>query len=77
MISRDDVIEDCICEVCPTYIEDDTPIGYCHPDIGMSRVITDEHACICGNCRVYRTMDLHHSFYCARGSEPEQVRSKS
>ena len=47
------VIEGCKCATCPTYVEGDSPVGYCFPLIGTSKKIQWEKDCICESCPVY------------------------
>jgi len=40
----------CICKTCPTYISNESELGFCHPLVGKSKVITEEKGCVCPNC---------------------------
>lgn len=62
----------CICKGCPSYVKDETTVGFCHPLVGKSQVIKKEKGCICGSCPVYKKMELTKGYYCTRGSEMEQ-----
>lgn len=70
------VKEMCICKNCPSYVSDETEVGFCHPLIGKSKVITDEKGCICPTCPVYKNMELKNGYYCTRKSEMEQEMAK-
>jgi len=66
----------CICKSCPTYVSEETEIGYCHPLVGKSKIITEEKGCICPKCPVYMQMSLKNGYYCTRKSEIEQETAK-
>ena len=63
------VIEGCKCASCPTYVEGDTPIGYCFPLVGTSKNIKWEKDCICSTCPVFKEYELNHTHYCTRCSQ--------
>ena len=66
----------CICKTCPTYVNEETELGFCHPFIGKSEIITDEKGCNCPQCSVYTNMKLKNGYYCTRKSEMEQEIAK-
>ncbi len=66
----------CICKSCPTYVPEETELGYCHPLVGQSKIITEEKGCICAKCPVYMQMSLKNGYYCTRKSEMEQEMAK-
>ncbi len=66
----------CICKTCPTYVSDETEVGFCHPLIGKSKTITEEKGCICPQCPIYEKMKLENGYYCTRKSEMEQKMAK-
>ena len=66
----------CICKNCPTYVEGETEVGFCHPLVGKSKVITEEKGCNCPTCPIYEKMNLKNGFYCTRKSEMEQEMAK-
>lgn len=66
----------CICKSCPSYVPDETELGFCHPLIGKSKIITEEKGCICPKCPVYMQMSLKNGYYCTRKSEMEQEMAK-
>lgn len=66
------VKEMCICKNCPSYVSEESEVGFCHPLIGQSEVISEENGCICGQCPVYTQMKLETGYYCTRKSEMEQ-----
>ncbi len=66
----------CICKTCPTYVKDETELGFCHPFIGKSKIITDEKGCNCPQCPVYTKLKLKNGYYCTRKSEMEQEYAK-
>jgi hypothetical protein len=66
----------CICKSCPTYVKEETEVGFCHAFIGKSSVITDEKGCNCPQCPVYTEMGLKNGYYCTRKSEMEQEYAK-
>ncbi|HZX11405.1 MAG TPA: DUF2769 domain-containing protein [Acidobacteriota bacterium] len=70
------VKEMCICKDCPTYVDEETEVGFCHPLIGKSKVITEENGCNCPTCPVYKNMGLKNGYYCTRKSEMEQEMAK-
>jgi hypothetical protein len=69
----------CNCPACPTYRnvfkkgEGDDYVGYCFLTNGKSMKITEEKQCICPKCPVFAQLKLTRSFYCTRGSEPQQL----
>jgi len=62
--------------ICPTYVAEETNVGFCHPLVGKSEIITEEKGCNCPTCPVYKKMELKHSYYCTRKSEMEQELAK-
>ena len=66
----------CICKTCPTYVAEETELGFCHPLIGKSRIITEEKGCNCPKCPVYTENNLKNGYYCTRKSEMEQEIAK-
>jgi len=70
------VKQQCICKTCPTYVAEETELGFCHPLIGKSKIITEEKGCNCSQCPVYVENKLKNGFYCTRNSEMEQEMDK-
>ena len=68
--------EQCICKTCPTYVAEETELGFCHPLIGQSNIITEEKGCNCPQCPVYTENQLKNGYYCTRKSELEQEMAK-
>jgi len=66
----------CICKTCPTYVAEETELGFCHPLIGESKIITEEKGCNCPQCPVYTENKLKNGYYCTRKSEMEQEMAK-
>lgn len=66
----------CICKTCPTYVAEETELGFCHPLIGKSKIITEEKGCNCPQCPVYTELKLKNGYYCTRKSEMEQEMAK-
>ena len=62
----------CTVCTCPSWRECGEDGGYCFPDIGKSKCITEELGCICGGCPVAKMMELKNIYFCTQGSEPEQ-----
>jgi len=71
-----DVKQKCICKTCPTYVAEETEVGFCHPLIGKSKIITEEKGCNCPQCPVYTENKLKNGYYCTRKSEMEQEMAK-
>lgn len=67
-----EVKEMCTCASCPTYVAEETELGFCHPMVGKSGVITDLAGCICPQCPVTEMMGLENTSFCTMGSEIEQ-----
>jgi hypothetical protein len=67
----------CICKACPTYVSDETELGFCHPLVSKSKIITEEKGCVCPKCPVYKQMSLKYGYYCTRKSEMEQEMAKT
>ena len=59
----------CKCPGCPSYVEGDSPYGYCLPLIGTSKNIKFEKDCICETCPIYVENGLTHTHYCTRCSQ--------
>ncbi len=68
--------EMCIRKPCATYVAEETELGFCHPFIGKSKIITEEKGCDCPKCPVYSNMGLKNGYYCIRKSEMEQEMAK-
>ncbi len=66
----------CICKPCLTYVAEETELGFCHPLVGKSKIITEEKGCDCPKCPVYSKMSLKNGYYCTRKSEMEQEMAK-
>jgi hypothetical protein len=66
----------CTCKTCPTFVAEETEIGFCHPLVGKSKIITKEKGCDCPKCPVYQKMKLKNGYYCTRESEMEQEMAK-
>lgn len=66
---QDYVLKNCKCAGCPTYVEGDSPVGYCFPLLGTSRNIQWEKDCICETCPIYKEYELTHTHYCTRCSQ--------
>jgi hypothetical protein len=66
----------CICKTCPTYVAEETELGFCHPLIGESKIISEEKGCNCPQCPVYTENNLKNGYYCTRKSEMEQEMAK-
>jgi hypothetical protein len=71
------VKEKCICKTCPTYVTEETEVGFCHPLIGKSKTITEEKGCNCPQCPVYTEKQMKNGYYCTRNSEMEQEMAKT
>ncbi len=70
------VKEKCICKTCPTYVVGETELGFCHPLVGKSTIITEEKGCNCPQCPVYKEKEMKNGYYCTRKSELEQEMTK-
>ncbi len=70
------VKEKCICKTCPTYIAEETELGFCHPLVGKSKIITEEKGCNCPQCPIYTEKQMKNGYYCTRNSEMEQEMAK-
>jgi hypothetical protein len=66
----------CICKTCPSYVSEEAELGFCHPLVGKSKIITEEKGCVCSKCPVYMQMSLKNGYYCTRKSEMEQEMAK-
>lgn len=71
-VIKDSVKANCICQVCPSFVEGDKSVGYCFTLIGASSVITVKQGCICGDCPVKNEYQLRYGYFCIDGSESEQ-----
>lgn len=70
------VKQKCICKTCPTYVAEETELGFCHPLVGESKIITEEKGCNCPQCPVYTENKFKNGYYCTRKSEMEQEMAK-
>ncbi len=70
------VKEKCICKTCPTYVAEETELGFCHPLVGKSKIITEEKGCNCPQCPIYTEKQMKNGYYCTRNSEMEQEMAK-
>ena len=70
------VKEQCICKTCPSYVKEEKVVGFCHPFISKSEIITEERGCDCPKCPVYKKMAMKNGYYCTRMSELEQEAAK-
>ena len=70
------VKEKCICNSCPTYVAEETELGFCHPLVGKSKIITEEKGCNCPQCPIYTEKQMKNGYYCNRNSEMEQEMAK-
>jgi hypothetical protein len=57
-------------------VAEETELGFCHPLVGKSKIITEEKGCDCPKCPVYSKMGLKNGYYCTRKSEMEQEMAK-
>lgn len=69
---KDFVMNNCICESCPSYKDCGEDYGFCYFSIGKSKCITEEKGCICPSCPVTKEMNLQKDYFCTRGSENDQ-----
>ncbi len=67
------VWDNCICGDCPSFIAEETELGFCRPTTGQSEHISVENDCVCGQCPVFNQSGLRTAYYCIRGSEIEQL----
>jgi len=65
------VKEKCVCANCPSYVAEETELGFCHPLVGKSDKITERKGCICAECPIYKMLGLKRGYYCLHGSELE------
>ena len=72
-----DVKAKCICATCPSYVEGETELGFCHLMVGKSDKITERKGCDCPQCPVYKMMELEFGYYCIQGSEMELKMAKA
>lgn len=75
------VMSMCTCAGCPSYKDcsqegGEKELGFCFPTIGKSNCITEEKGCICGECPVTEKMGLKNIYFCTKGSEMEQEKTK-
>ncbi|MBI5344197.1 MAG: DUF2769 domain-containing protein [Deltaproteobacteria bacterium] len=63
------ITKNCRCLKCPTYVQGDSPVGYCFPLVGTSRKIQWEKSCVCNTCPIFKEYELNHTFYCTRCSQ--------
>ena len=56
----------CICPMCPSYVNCSEPLAYCLPGVGISKCIKSEMGCVCPGCPVYEQMGFDREYYCIR-----------
>jgi len=61
----------CICANCPSYVEGETELGFCHALVGKSSKITERKSCICPECPIYKKLGMKRGYYCLMGSKLE------
>lgn len=61
---------ECVCRMCPTYLDCGEPLAFCSWPQGVSRCITVEQGCICPGCPVYIESEfVSEGYFCVRGAE--------
>lgn len=58
--------DQCICAMCPSFVNCNEPLAYCLPEVGISKCIKSEVGCVCPGCPVYEKLGLDHQYYCIR-----------
>lgn len=56
----------CICPMCPSYVDCGEQLAYCLPEINKSKCIKAEVGCVCPGCPVYEQMKFDSDYYCIR-----------
>jgi hypothetical protein len=56
----------CICPMCPSYVNCSEPLAYCLPGVDISKCIKSERGCVCPGCPVYEQMGFDRDYYCIR-----------
>ncbi|MDV2990201.1 MAG: DUF2769 domain-containing protein [Dehalogenimonas sp.] len=70
-LNRDSIEIDCLCRICPSFVECGERIGFCVA--GSASVCIDiEAGCLCLGCPVWVKQCFRHVYYCVRGAEPAQ-----
>ncbi|MCK4738378.1 MAG: DUF2769 domain-containing protein [Deltaproteobacteria bacterium] len=64
-----ELMKQCLCEDCPSYVAGDKPTAYCFPLFGTSKNIHMEKDCMCSTCPVFKEYELDHNHYCTRCSQ--------
>ena len=63
----------CLCPACPSYVNC-KELTFCLD--GKSKCIKVEKGCICGGCPVHMKMNFKNFYYCIKGSEKVQEKTK-
>jgi hypothetical protein len=66
----------CLCGMCPSFVDCREEIAYCLAEQGTSGCIKKEQGCLCPGCPVQDEENFQHVYYCIRGSERDQSRSR-
>jgi hypothetical protein len=66
----------CMCRMCPSFVDCKEEIAYCLATFGTSTCIREEKGCLCPACPVLESEGFSHVFYCIRGSETDQLKSR-
>jgi hypothetical protein len=66
----------CMCRICPSFVDCKEEIAYCLATSGTSTCIREEKGCLCPACPVLESEGFSHVFYCIRGSETDQLKSR-
>ncbi|ADJ25645.1 conserved hypothetical protein [Dehalogenimonas lykanthroporepellens BL-DC-9] len=70
-LDRETVEKDCLCRICPSYVECGERIGFCVTP-AVSGCIDIEAGCLCLGCPVWVREGFRHVYFCVRGAESAQ-----
>ncbi|PPD58555.1 DUF2769 domain-containing protein [Dehalogenimonas etheniformans] len=70
-LNQNEAIKDCLCRMCPSYIECEEPVGFCVSP-KPSKCIDAEAGCLCLGCPWWVRNSLRHVYFCTRGAEATQ-----
>jgi hypothetical protein len=64
---------ECICRMCPTYIDCGEKLAFCMPATSKSLCIKLENGCLCPGCPVQDAQNFKHEYYCTKGDDKSQI----
>ena len=76
MMDKKKAVGLCLCRMCPSFVDCKEEIAFCLTEPGVSICIKKEQGCLCPGCPVQAEEDFSHVYYCTRGSEAGQSKTR-